>query len=99
MRTLREDIDVLKNKYQFRKESCLPALYLALISALCFNPRVPVEADTFNRIIGYSQYYGTDVSKRILNFSAWYMIIFPLFFILYYVLIHNILFAKSKDEN
>lgn len=70
-----------------KKTGFLYALYFSVYTVLLFNPidTIRTEATKFARVIGAGFNEGVDVTKRISNFSHWF-IYFAIAFVLYFLL-------------
>ena len=83
-----------------KKQGFLYALYFAVYLVLLFNPMdsVRTEVTEFKRVIGAGIVHGVDVSKRISNFSFWFIYLAVLF-ILFYLLANYFKSKKYSEEN
>lgn len=89
----------LSFKNSGHKKGIWYALYFSVSLIFLFNPleMVKNKVTTFNRLIGASLMADIDVSKRIDNFTHWF-ILFAIAFALFYLLSNSILDKeKSKD--
>lgn len=81
-----------------RKKGFLYALYFSVFFTLLVNPlggRLN-QVSKFKRVIGQGLAHNTDISKRINNFSLWFLI-FGIAYIIFYLLA-NYLHAKDKGD-
>lgn len=83
-----------------KKKGFQHALYFSVWSALLFNPLELVrnEVTEFNRVIGSGLISNIDVSKRISNFSNWFLL-FAFLFILFFMLCNYILQREKGEES
>lgn len=81
------------------KEGILTALFFSVSAALAFNPLETInnEVTEFGRVIGRGLIANVDVSKRISNFSHWF-ILFAVSFVLFYLLSNYFYKKKMSDE-
>lgn len=83
-----------------KKQGLLYAIYFAVYLVLLFNPMdsVRTEVTEFKRVIGAGIVSGVDVSKRINNFSFWFLYLAVLF-ILFYLLANYFKSKEYSEEN
>lgn len=83
-----------------KKKGFLYALYFSLHTTFLFNPLdiSRNEVTEFGRIIGAGLNAGVDVSKRVGNFSQWF-ICFAMTFVLYYLLANYLKGKELSGEN
>lgn len=83
-----------------RKQGILYACYFSFYMALLYNPLESSGAAVtkFQRVIGTGLNRGIDVSRRISNFSRWF-VYFGVVFILFYLLMNYLKNQKLDGEN
>ncbi len=82
-----------------KREGFLVALYFSVSAVLLYNPLETIrnEVTTFGRIIGAGLNADVDVSKRVSNFSHWF-ILFAVVFTLFYLLSNSFFKKKMSEE-
>lgn len=83
-----------------KKQGFLYALYFSVYTVLFFNPLKDIrnEVTEFNRVMGGGFNDGVDVSKRISNFSYWFIFL-AITFVLYFLLANYLKSKKLDGEN
>ncbi len=76
------------------------AVFFSVYTVMMFNPLETVrnEAEKFDRVIGAGLNAGIDVSKRVSNFSCWFIFL-TILFVMYYLLANYLKGKEYKDEN
>lgn len=74
-----------------KREGFLAALYFSVSSVLLYNPLEAISNDVskFSRVIGDGLIANVDVSKRVSNFSHWFILL-AVTFVLFYLLSNSI---------
>lgn len=83
-----------------KKQGFLYALYFSVYTVLLFNPidSIRTEVIEFSRVMGAGLNAGVDVSRRISNFSHWF-IYFAIAFCIYFLVANYIKSKQYGDEN
>ena len=87
-----------KNRDVSWKTALLSLSYALILASICL-PSFGPELTKFRRILGNSIQYGIDIESRIQGLYLWYLVIFPIFWGLLYLLIRISLPLKFTEKS